>query len=70
MAQPRRPEAGRRDDRSGEVGRDKLAEAADETSSAEERGERVETGRTVARGGKSKGNVPGAHEQNRGKGTP
>jgi hypothetical protein len=32
----------------------------DATTPAEERGERLETGRTIARGGKQKGDVPGA----------
>lgn len=30
-----------------------------ETTPAEERGERIDTGRTIARGGKSEGEVPG-----------
>ena len=30
---------------------------------AEERGERLDTGRTIARGGKDEGPVPGATEQ-------
>jgi hypothetical protein len=33
------------------------------TQPAEERGERVETGRTIARGGKTAGRVPGATEK-------
>lgn len=32
----------------------------DATTPAEERGERVETGRQIARGGKTHGDVPGA----------
>lgn len=31
-----------------------------ETEPAQERGERLDTGRTIARGGKTSGNVPGA----------
>ncbi len=34
-----------------------------ETSNAEERGERIATGKTIARGGKTTGDVPGATEQ-------
>jgi hypothetical protein len=34
-----------------------------ETSPAEERGERIATGKTIARGGKTTGDVPGATEQ-------
>jgi cell envelope opacity-associated protein A len=30
------------------------------SSAAEERGERIETGKTIARGGKTSGHVPGA----------
>ena len=33
------------------------------TQPAEERGERVETGRTIARGGKTTGRVSGANEK-------
>jgi hypothetical protein len=32
----------------------------DATTPAEERGERIETGRTIARGGQREGTVPGA----------
>lgn len=32
----------------------------DATTPAEERGERIETGRRIARGGKEEGDVPGA----------
>ena len=32
----------------------------DATTPAEERGERIETGRTIARGGRQEGTVPGA----------
>jgi hypothetical protein len=31
-----------------------------ETTPAEERGERIDTGKTIARGGKTEGTVPGA----------
>jgi hypothetical protein len=31
-----------------------------QTTPAEERGERIETGKTIARGGKDEGRVPGA----------
>lgn len=31
-----------------------------DTSPAQERGERIETGKTIARGGKTSGHVPGA----------
>jgi len=34
-----------------------------ETTPAEERGERIATGKTIARGGKTTGDVPGATEQ-------
>ena len=30
-----------------------------ETTPSEERGERIDTGKTIARGGKEEGNVPG-----------
>lgn len=36
-----------------------------ETQPAEEWGERLDTGKTIARGGKEHGRVPGAHEQDR-----
>lgn len=35
----------------------------DETQPAQEWGERIATGKAIARGGKSKGHVPGATEQ-------
>jgi hypothetical protein len=34
-----------------------------ETTPGEERGERIATGKTIARGGKTTGDVPGATEQ-------
>ena len=34
-----------------------------ETTPAQERGERIATGKTIARGGKTTGHVPGATEQ-------
>jgi hypothetical protein len=34
-----------------------------ETTPAQERGERLATGKTIARGGKTTGHVPGATEQ-------
>jgi hypothetical protein len=34
-----------------------------ETTDAQERGERIATGKTIARGGKTTGHVPGATEQ-------
>jgi len=34
-----------------------------ETTPSEERGERIATGKTIARGGKTTGDVPGATEQ-------
>jgi hypothetical protein len=33
-----------------------------ETTANQERGERIDTGKTIARGGKEKGHVPGADE--------
>jgi hypothetical protein len=39
---------------------DKPGRQAVSTSGAEERGERIETGRQIARGGKDQGCVPGA----------
>jgi hypothetical protein len=38
-------------------------EQAPETDPAAERGERIETGKTIARGGKTTGHVPGATER-------
>ena len=40
----------------------KVVRLPDETDPAQERGERVETGKMIARGGKSTGHVPGATE--------
>jgi hypothetical protein len=37
--------------------------AEPETTPAEERGERIDTGKTIARGGKTTGHVEGATEQ-------
>jgi hypothetical protein len=34
-----------------------------ETTPSQERGERIDTGKTIARGGKTTGDVPGATEQ-------
>jgi hypothetical protein len=34
-----------------------------ETTPAQERGERIDTGKSIARGGKDEGKVPGAQEQ-------
>lgn len=39
---------------------DDSGQANDATSPAEERGERIETGRQIARGGKQEGEIPGA----------
>lgn len=36
-----------------------------ELSPAEERGERIDTGKAIARGGKTTGDVPGATEQDK-----
>lgn len=35
-----------------------------ETTPAEERGERIDTGKSIARGGREKGEVPGAEPDN------
>lgn len=40
----------------------KVVRLPDETDPAQERGERIETGKMIARGGKSSGHVPGASE--------
>ncbi len=45
------------------TGTDKPGEATEATTPAEERGERMETGRQIARGGKQDGPVPGATAQ-------
>lgn len=42
------------------TGSDQPGEATEATSPAEERGERMETGRQIARGGKQFGHVAGA----------
>lgn len=42
------------------TGTDKPGEATEATTPAEERGERMETGRQIARGGKQTGHVAGA----------
>ena len=36
-----------------------------ETTPAQERGERIDTGKSIARGGKEEGRVPGAEEESR-----
>jgi hypothetical protein len=45
----------------------KVVRLPDETDPAQERGERVETGKMIARGGKSTGHVPGASEAKTGR---
>jgi len=40
----------------------KVDRDSEETGGAAERGERTDTGKTIARGGKTKGEVPGATE--------
>jgi hypothetical protein len=52
----------------GEEQPEKLSNGGDsvqtpETTPSEERGERIATGKTIARGGKTSGDVPGATEQ-------
>jgi hypothetical protein len=41
----------------------KVGNAPDAPQPSEERGERLDTGRTIARGGKAQGDVPGATEK-------
>ena len=41
---------------------DRPEEERDKTQPAEERGERLETGKRIHRGGKARGEVPGASE--------
>lgn len=40
-----------------------VTEKEDETQPEQERGERIATGKAIARGGKEKGHVPGATEK-------
>ncbi len=56
----------------GEEQPEKLSNGADsmqtpEATPSQERGERIDTGKTIARGGKTSGDVPGATEQSAGR---
>jgi hypothetical protein len=63
MADPERREKQRPPRQLGRPADGKAADHPVEEDPAVERGERIDTGKTIARGGKESGHVPGATER-------